>query len=99
MLKKGVALSVGLAAMARKRAEKELRKRGISRNKVKCTVKRIGGVALKEGRRVEKILRREIAKEMKKAKPSLKRAVKKRVKKVKGKAKKVLRKARRKCRR
>lgn len=93
-VKKGVAISFGLAAIAKKKAEKELRKKGVSRKRVKGMVKRIGGVALREGKRVEKVLKKEIAKEIKKSKPSLKRAVKKRVKRAKGKAKRVFRRVR-----
>lgn len=97
-VKKSIAISIGLAAIARKKAEKELRKAGVSKKRVKGVVKRIGSVALKEGKRVEGILKKEIAKEMKKAKPVVMRAVKKRVKKAKGRVKRILKK-RKKCRR
>jgi len=94
-VKKGVAVSIGLAAMARKKAEKELKKKGISRKRVKGVAKKIGCIALREGKRVEKILMNEIAKEMKKARPKVKKAVKKSAKRVKRKAKRVLKRVRR----
>ena len=91
-VKKGFAISVGLASIAKKRVEKELRKRGVNRKIIKNTVKKIGGIALREGRRVENLLKKEIANEIKKAKPGLKKIAKKGVKTAKKKAKKVLRK-------
>lgn len=97
-LKKGVAISIGLAAIAKKKAEKELSRKGISRKRVKGAVKKIGVIALKEGRRIEAALEKEITKEMKKATPAVRKAVKNRVKKAKGRVKNILKK-RKKCRR
>lgn len=93
-LKKGVALSIGLAVVAKKKAEKEIGKKGISKKRVKDAVKRIGSVALKEGKRIESVLKKEIEKELKKARPAVKKAIKKRVKKAKCRVKKILKKKR-----
>lgn len=89
VLKKGLAIGIGLASIAGKKAEKEisaaLRKEGISKKKVAQSAKRIAGVALREGMKVEKVIMAEIRKEISKAKPAAKKLAKKAINRAKKK--------------
>ena len=77
MIKKGLLLSIGLAALAKDKVEQELKKHlkdtHLSKKKVMELSKKMAKKAMSEGGRIEKSIRQQVMKEINKAKPKVKK--------------------------
>ena len=91
-IRKGIYLSVGLASLVKKEAEKHANS-WIKQGKLKTqgarnVINKVATEARKEGKRIENLLVAELIKEAKKTKPYIRKVTIKAKKKIKAKAKK-----------